>query len=60
MAQYYPKEVTSLWGYCHWPNFTPASTKLYHKLWGNDEPLYFVISIGSNYCELKAFPEVVL
>ena len=48
MAQYYTSEIT----------LGPA--KLYPKLWGNDDPPNFLISVGTNYCELKAFTEMVL
>ena len=44
----------------HWPNITLALANLYPKLWGNGEPLNFLIFVATNYCELKAFVEMVL
>ena len=44
----------------HWPTFTLASAKLYLKLWGNGKLLNFLIFVGTSYCELKPFLEMVL
>ena len=44
----------------HWPKFTLVRAKHYPKLWGNCEPLNFLIFLRTNYCELKPFLEMVL
>ena len=62
MTQYYPREVTLLWGY-DGPLaqlFTLVLAKLYPELWGNDKLLNFLTFVGTNYCELKSFSDMVL
>ena len=55
MASYY-KHVASI--VCSINCMVPA--KLYPKLWGNYEPLNFLIFVGTNYCKLKPFSEMAL
>ena len=47
----------------HWPNVGLVLAKLYLKLWGNCEPLNFMVFVRTKYHELKlseVHPDVVL
>ena len=47
----------------HWPNVGLVLAKLYPKLWGNCEPLNFMVFVRTKYHELKlseVHPDVVL
>ena len=43
-----------------WPNFILVLVKFYPKLWVNNEPLNFLTVVGTNYCELKSFSDMMV
>ena len=43
-----------------WRNITLVSANLYPKLWGNGEPMNFLIFVATNYFELKQFLEMII